>query len=65
MNRLPFNINLWFVLGAAILIAWAFSLTSTNQTPSNKIFYTTFLSEIDQGRVKTLTIDGRQINGTL
>ncbi|MBF6594176.1 MAG: ATP-dependent zinc metalloprotease FtsH [Thermaceae bacterium] len=65
MNRLPFNINLWFVLGAAILIAWAFSLTSTNQAPSNKIFYTTFLSEIDQGRVKTLTIDGRQINGTL
>ncbi|MCL6525242.1 MAG: ATP-dependent metallopeptidase FtsH/Yme1/Tma family protein [Thermaceae bacterium] len=65
MNRLPLNINLWFVLGAAILIAWAFSLTSTNQAPSNKIFYTTFLSEIDQGRVKTLTLDGRQINGTL
>ncbi|MER3482994.1 MAG: cell division protein FtsH [Meiothermus sp.] len=65
MNRPPFNINLWFVLGAAILIAWAFSLTSTSQAPSNKIFYTTFLSEIDQGRVKTLTIDGRQINGTL
>jgi len=65
MNRLPFNINLWFVLGAAILIAWAFSLTSTNQAPSNKIFYTAFLSEIDQGRVRTLTIDGRQINGTL
>lgn len=61
MNRLPFN--LWFVLLAAILIAWAFSLTS-NQQPTNQVAYTTFLNEIDQGRVAKIAVDGRQLNVT-
>ncbi|MCX7782025.1 MAG: ATP-dependent zinc metalloprotease FtsH [Meiothermus sp.] len=61
MNRLPFN--LWFILLAAILIAWAFSLTS-NQQPTNQVAYTTFLNEIDQGRVAKIAVDGRQLNVT-
>ncbi|WP_337871462.1 ATP-dependent zinc metalloprotease FtsH [Meiothermus sp.] len=61
MNRLPFN--LWFVLLAAILVAWAFSLTS-NQQPTNQVAYTTFLNEIDQGRVAKIAVDGRQLNVT-
>lgn len=61
MNRLPFNF--WFVLLAAILIAWAFSLTS-NQQPTNQVAYTTFLNEIDQGRVAKIAVDGRQLNVT-
>ncbi|WP_299431823.1 ATP-dependent metallopeptidase FtsH/Yme1/Tma family protein, partial [uncultured Meiothermus sp.] len=61
MNRLPFN--LWFVLLLAILIAWAFSLTS-NQQPTNQVAYTTFLNEIDQGRVAKIAVDGRQLNVT-
>ncbi|MCX7740038.1 MAG: ATP-dependent zinc metalloprotease FtsH [Meiothermus sp.] len=58
MNRLPFN--LWFILLAAILIAWAFSLTS-HQQPSNTIAYTVFLNEIEQGRVARIVVDGRQL----
>ncbi|MDX2006969.1 MAG: ATP-dependent zinc metalloprotease FtsH [Meiothermus sp.] len=62
MNRLPFN--LWFILLAAILIAWAFSLTS-NQQPQNQIAYTTFLQEVEQGRVSKVRVDGRQLNVNL
>jgi cell division protease FtsH len=59
MTRLPFN--LWFIVLAAILIAWAFSLTSSQPTV-NPVAYTTFLTEIEQGRVKSIRIDGRQLN---
>ncbi len=58
MNRLP--LNLWFVLLAAILVAWAFSLTS-HQQPNNTIAYTVFLNEIEQGRVARIVVDGRQL----
>ena len=61
MNRLP--LNLWFILFAAILIAWAFSLTA-NQQPANQVAYTTFLNEIDQGRVAKIMVDGRQLSVT-
>lgn len=61
MNRLPFN--LWLILFAAILIAWAFSLTSSQQ-PTNQVAYTTFLNEIDQGRVAKIAVDGQQLNVT-
>ena len=54
MNRLP--LNLWFVLLAAILVAWAFSLTS-HQQPNNTIAYTVFLNEIEQGRVARIVVD--------
>jgi cell division protease FtsH len=61
MNRLPFN--LWFVLLIAILIAWAFSLTA-NQQPVNQVAYTTFLNEIEQGRVAKIKVDGQQLSVT-
>lgn len=58
MNRLPFN--LWFILLAAILIAWAFSLTS-NQAPQNQTAYTNFLNMVALGKVSSVEIDGRQL----
>jgi cell division protease FtsH len=54
MNRLP--INLWFVLLAAILIAWAFSLTN-NQPQPGRISYTTFQQSIKEDRVRKIVIN--------
>ncbi|RIH90599.1 ATP-dependent zinc metalloprotease FtsH [Calidithermus terrae] len=62
MNRLPFN--LWFVLIAAILIAWAFSLTG-NQTPQGQIGYGAFLDAVQNDRVKEIVVQsgGTRISG--
>ncbi len=62
MRRLP--LNLWIILFGAILIAWAISLGSPQST-SKTLKYSTFLSEIQAGRVQELSIQGSQIIGRL
>ncbi|PZA07174.1 MULTISPECIES: ATP-dependent zinc metalloprotease FtsH [unclassified Meiothermus] len=62
MNRLPFN--LWIVLIAAILIAWAFSLAGT-QNQSGSIGYATFVQEVERNRVQEITIEGTRLTGRL
>ncbi|MFZ5992910.1 MAG: ATP-dependent zinc metalloprotease FtsH [Deinococcota bacterium] len=62
MNRLPFN--LWIVLIAAILIAWAFSLAGTQNQPGS-IGYATFVQEVERNRVQEITIEGTRLTGRL
>ncbi|MER3480007.1 MAG: cell division protein FtsH [Meiothermus sp.] len=62
MNRLPFN--LWIVLIAAILIAWAFSLAGTQNQPGS-IGYATFVQEVERNRVQEITVEGTRLTGRL
>ena len=62
MLRRP--LNLWLLILVAILVAWAVSLGSP-QRVSGTLPYSTFLSEVEAGRVQTVTIRGNRIEGRL
>ena len=65
MSRLPLNF-LVFVLGL-LLLAWAFSLAGTAGNPASGVNYTTFLEDLQAGRVKEVVVRAgdTRIQGTL
>ncbi|MFN4231393.1 ATP-dependent zinc metalloprotease FtsH [Thermus sp.] len=65
MSRLPLNF-LVFVLGL-LLLAWAFSLAGTAGNPGGGVNYTTFLEDLQAGRVKEVVVRAgdTRIQGTL
>ncbi len=62
MRGRPFN--LWLLLLVAILIAWAVSLGSPQEV-TGTLPYSTFLNEIDAGRVREVVIQGDRLSGRL
>ncbi len=60
MRGRPFN--LWLLLLVAILIAWAVSLGSPQEV-TGTLPYSTFLNEIDAGRVREVVIQGDRLSG--
>jgi cell division protease FtsH len=65
MNQNFRNLALWAVIG--LLLIALFNLFSSPQqsTASREIPYSQFLEQVEQGRVKSVTITGDQIIGTL
>ncbi|RTH39033.1 ATP-dependent metallopeptidase FtsH/Yme1/Tma family protein, partial [Thermus scotoductus] len=65
MSRLPLNF-LVFVLGL-LLLAWAFSLAGTVGSGGGAVNYTTFLEDLQAGRVKEVVVRAgdTRIQGTL
>jgi cell division protease FtsH len=64
MNQNFRNLALWAVIG--LLLIALFNLFSSPQqaTSSREIPYSQFLEQVEQGRVKSVTITGEQIVGT-
>jgi cell division protease FtsH len=68
MNQNFRNLALWAVIG--LLLIALFNLfsapqgTSTSGTSSREIAYSQFLSDLDQGRIKSVTISGDQVVGS-
>lgn len=65
MSRLPLNF-LVLVLGL-LLLAWAFSLAGTAGNPGGGVNYTTFLEDLQAGRVREVVVRAgdTRIQGTL
>ena len=57
------SLNLWIVLLGIIVVIWAISLGSARS--ADGIQYSTFVSEIADGRVKSLEIEDNKITGLL
>ena len=57
-------LNLWFLILGAILLTWAIGMGNTAR-PSGSLPYSTFLSEVDSGRVRSVVIEGDRIEGVL
>lgn len=63
MNDLVKNLFLWLII--AIVLVSVFSNFGPNQSGSQKISYSSFLSEVNSGQVSTVSIEeGKIIHGT-
>ena len=58
------SFNLWLVVLAAILLVWAISLGSPQRVEST-LPYSTFLTEVESGRVEEITVKNNRIEGRL
>ncbi len=61
MNDLVKNLILWVVI--AVVLMSVFNGFNHQTSPTTGLSYTQFISEVKQGRVKTVHIDGRQVEG--
>ena len=62
MSNLTKNLILWLVI-AMILMAIFKNFSPGGGTEQQEVEYSTFLLDVKQGRVKSVVIDGRTING--
>ncbi len=62
MNDLAKNLILWVII--AIVLMSVFNNFTSTQTKPHALAYSDFISEVKQGQVKEVTINGRSIEGT-
>lgn len=61
LNDLVKNLILWVVI--AVVLMSVFNGFNHQSSPTTGLSYTDFISEVKQGKVKTVHIDGRQVEG--
>ncbi len=62
MNGIYKNLGLWLVI--CLVMIFLFHLFQQNKPPQKEISYSQFRQEIDQGAVKSVTLQGNRIKGT-
>lgn len=61
MNDMVKNILLWVVI--AVVLMSVFNSFGPRTSPASQMPYSDFLTEVDQGRISSVSIDGRVIQG--
>ncbi len=61
MNGIYKNLGLWLVI--LLVLIFLFHLFNQPRTPQEDIQYSQFLQELDQGAVKSVTLQGNRIKG--
>jgi len=64
MNSNFRNLALWAIIGLMLIALFNLFQNPTAQGQLNTIAYSKFLQEVDNGRVKSVTIAGKQIRGS-
>lgn len=62
MNDMAKNLILWVII--AVVLMSVFSNFQERATTANKITYSEFLSEVERGNVREVTLQGQEIEGT-
>ena len=63
MNANLRNFALWVIIGLLLIALFNLFQSPGQRTSSNEISFSQLLNEVDQGRVRDVTISGSQING--
>ena len=63
MNANLRNFALWVIIGLLLIALFNLFQSPGQRTSSNEISFSQLLTEVDQGRVRDVTISGSQING--
>lgn len=63
MNSNFRNLALWAIIGLMLIALFNLFQNPTVQSPASEIAYSKFLEEVENGRVKSVTIAGKQIRG--
>jgi len=64
MNANFRNFALWVIIGLVLIALFNLFQNTGQRTPGRDVAYSQFISEVDQGRVRGVTISGQQISGT-
>ncbi|QIT54256.1 ATP-dependent zinc metalloprotease FtsH [Aquisalimonas sp. 2447] len=62
MNDMAKNLILWVII--AVVLMSVFSNFQERTTTTNKVSYSDFISQVEQGAVRDVTIKGQEIEGT-
>ncbi|MBM3301212.1 MAG: ATP-dependent metallopeptidase FtsH/Yme1/Tma family protein, partial [Deltaproteobacteria bacterium] len=62
MNSIYKNVGLWLVI--CLVMIFLFHLFNQTKAPHKEISYSTFRQEVEQGAVKSVTLQGNRIRGT-
>ncbi len=63
MNDMAKNLILWVII--AIVLMSVFNNFTTQKSPPNMLAYSDFLSQVQEGSVQSVTINGNEIEGVL
>jgi len=63
MNANFRNFALWVIIGLVLIALFNLFQNSGQRSAGQDISYSQFLSEVDQGQVRTVVISGQQISG--
>jgi len=64
MNNLGRNIALWVAVALFLVVLFNVFQPSTSQTAASQIAYSSFLDEVNNNQVQSVTISGQDISGT-
>ncbi len=63
MNNLGRNIAIWLIIGAALMALFNIFQAPNNGQPTNKVAYSDFLAQVENGNVKEVLIEGNNLRG--
>jgi cell division protease FtsH len=63
--KLKGNAILWIVIGVVVLALFSQLQAPASRTPDAQLAYSDFLSNVEQGQVKSVTIRGQEISGSM
>ncbi len=63
MNNLGRNIAIWLIIGAALMALFNIFQAPNGGQPSNKVAYSDFLAQVENGNVKEVLIEGNNLRG--
>ncbi len=64
MNANFRNFALWVIIGLVLIALFNLFQTTGQRTAGHDVAYSQFLTDVDQGRVRSVTISGQTITGT-
>jgi len=65
MSNFGRNLALWVVIALLLLGLFSFFQPNTSQRADNRVPYSDFVTEVNAGRVRDVTIQGRTVSGTM
>ena len=63
MNNFGRNLALWVIIGFLLILLFNLFQGPTGQGPTDNLAFSDFVSEVERGQVRDVTIQGNQING--
>ncbi len=65
MSNFGRNLALWVVIALLLVVLFNLFQPSTSRAPATQVAYSEFIGEVNGGRVRDVTIQGRTVSGSL
>ena len=65
MSNFGRNLALWVIIALLLVVLFNLFRPGTSRSPSTQLAYSDFLADVNGGRVRDVTIQGRIVSGML